>query len=153
MIAQAEITIRYAPPVPVARILVVEDNDSDVFLLERALNKHHLRSELIHLSNGADALSYIRRQKAYAQVAAPDLILVDLNLSKHNGEEIVREIRSTPYLDGVPVCVWSSSQSARDAAIFRELGISRFITKPSGLDQFMEIGEIILDLLTGSKAA
>jgi DNA-binding response OmpR family regulator len=135
-----------------ARILVIEDNDSDVFLLERALTKQDLRFELVHLVNGAKALAFIRRQGAFADAAPPDLILVDLNLAKYTGEDIVREIRSARHLAGVPVCVWSSSRSPRDEALLKDLGGSQFITKPSGLDQFMEIGKIIKDLLASPRA-
>ena|SRR5579863_3465323 len=153
MIAQTEAKLKRVPAVPAVRILVVEDNGSDVFLLKRALNKHQLQFELIHLLTGADALAFIHAQGSYADAEIPNLILVDLNLSKYTGEEIVREIRGAGHLGGVPVCVWSSSQSRRDEATFRDLGISRFITKPSGLDQFMEIGKIIKDLLAIPKAA
>ena len=135
-----------------ARILVIEDNDSDVFLLERALTKQDLRFELVHLVNGAKALAFIRRQGAFTDAAPPDLILVDLNLAKYTGEDIVREIRSARHLAGVPVCVWSSSRSPRDEALLKDLGGSQFITKPSGLDQFMEIGKIIKDLLASPRA-
>jgi two-component system, chemotaxis family, response regulator Rcp1 len=133
--------------VPAARILVIEDNSSDVFLLERALKKQDFRFELTHLQDGGAALAFIRRQGAYAGAAIPDLILMDLNLSKYTGEDILREIRTAKHLVGVPVCVWSSSQSRRDRSLFVNLGVFRFITKPSGLDQFMEIGKSIKDLL------
>lgn len=135
-----------------ARILVIEDNGSDVLLLERALKERDLRFELVHLPSGVEALAFIRRQGAYAQTVIPNLILVDLNLSKYTGEDILREIRGARHLRGVPVCVWSSSRSRRDEALLKDLGISRFITKPSGLDQFMEIGKILTDLLAGSEA-
>ena len=75
------------------------------------------------------------------------MILVDLNLSKYTGEDILRELGRATHLAGVPVCVWSSSQSRRDQALLTDLGVARFVTKPSGLDQFMEIGKIIKDLL------
>jgi CheY-like chemotaxis protein len=130
---------------------VIEDNVSDVFMLGRALKKQDLRYELVHLPTGADALAFVRRQGSYAEAAIPDLILVDLNLSRYTGEEILREIRSAGHLAGIPVCVWSSSQSRRDEALLKEIGISRFINKPAGLDQFMEIGKIIKDLLAGAE--
>ena len=135
-----------------ARILVIEDNGSDVFLLDRALKKQDFPFELVHLLNGGEGLAFIRRQGAYADVAIPNLILVDLNLSKYTGEDILREIRSATHLAGVPVCVWSSSRSRRDEALLKDLGVSQFITKPSGLDQFMEIGKIIKNLLTAAEA-
>ena len=132
---------------PAARILVIEDNCSDVFLLDRALKKQDFRFELVHLMNGSEAIAFIRRQGAYVGAAIPDLILVDLNLSKYTGEDILREIRSASHLGSVPVCVWSSSRSRRDEALLKDLGVSQFITKPIGLDQFMKIGKIIADLL------
>ena len=137
---------------PAARILVIEDNRSDVFLLERALRKHDLRHELIHLPDGGEAMAFIRRQGIYAEAPAPDLILMDLNLAKYTGEDILREIRMAKHLAGVPVCVWSSSQSKRDEAVLKGLGVTQFITKPAGLDQFMEIGVIIKDVLAGHIA-
>ncbi len=136
----------------VARILVIEDNGSDVFLLDRALKKQELRFELDHLPNGDEALAFIHRQGGWAEAAVPDLILMDLNLSRYTGEDILREIRAAKHLAGVPVCAWSSSQSRRDEALLKDLGVCRFISKPSGLDQFMEIGAVIKDLLASPGA-
>jgi two-component system, chemotaxis family, response regulator Rcp1 len=147
-----DVSLRDASVVSAARILVIEDNVSDVFLLDRALKKQDFRFELIHLLNGGEALAFIRRQGVYAEAAIPDLILMDLNLSKYTGEDILREIRAVKHLAGVPVCVWSSSQSRRDQSVLKDLGVSQFITKPSGLDQFMEIGKTIKDLLAGPGA-
>ncbi len=130
-----------------ARILVIEDNRSDVFLLERALKQQGFLFELVHLLSGSEALAFIRGQGPYANAAIPNLILVDLNLYKFTGEDILREIRGAVRFQGVPVCVWSSSRSQRDELVLKELGIAQFIPKPSGLDQFMEIGKIIKDLV------
>jgi DNA-binding response OmpR family regulator len=145
------VSLKDASAAGAARILVIEDNASDVFLLDRALKKQDFRFELVHLLNGAEALAFIRRQGAYAEAAIPDLILMDLNLAKYTGEDILRDIRAARHLAGVPVCVWSSSQSRRDKCLLRDLGVSRFIAKPSGLDQFMEIGKTIKDLLGGAS--
>jgi len=142
-----DVTLKDASVASGARILVIEDNASDVFLLDRALKKQDFRFELIHLLNGGEALAFIRRQGAYAEAAIPDLILMDLNLSKYTGEDILREIRAAKHLAGVPVCVWTSSQSRRDKSLLKDLGVSQFITKPSGLDQFMDIGRILKDAL------
>jgi len=141
--------VKHAPDVRGARILVIEDNASDVFLLNRALNQQDFQFELVPLPTGDEALAFIRGQGASAGAAIPDLILVDLNLAKYTGEDILREIRSAPHLSGIPVCVWSSSRSRRDEALLHDLDVTRFITKPSGLGQFMEIGRIIKDLLAG----
>ena len=135
-----------------ARIVVIEDNDSDVFLLHRALKMQDLRFEMVHLLNGREALAFIRGEGAYADTAIPNLILMDLNLSKYIGEDILREIRGAKHLAGVPVCAWSSSQSLRDRSMLKDLGVSQFITKPAGLDEFLAIGKLIKDLLAGPIA-
>jgi len=153
MVVQWGVSLKHDSVVPAARILVIEDNGSDVFLLTRALKKQDLQFELVHLLSGTEALAFIRRQGAYADAATPNLILVDLNLSKYTGEDILHEIREARHLDGIPVCVWSSSRSRRDEAVLKDLGVAQFITKPAGLDQFMEIGKTIKDVLAGSMAA
>ena len=136
-----------------ARIVVVEDNDSDVFLLDRALKKADFPYKLLHLLNGGDALAFIRKQGAHASEAIPDLILLDLNLSKYTGEDILHEIHNAPHLKDVPVCVWSSSRSRRDESALKDLGVSQFIPKPSGLEQFMAIGQTIKGLLAAAILA
>jgi chemotaxis family two-component system response regulator Rcp1 len=146
------VSLKHASVVLAARILVIEDNDSDVFLLDRALKKQDFPFELVHLLSGGEALAFIRKQGAYADAATPNLILLDLNLSKYTGEDILREIRNAPHLAGVPVCVWSSSRSGRDESLLKDLGVSRFINKPSGLDQFMEIGKILKGMLADARA-
>ena len=130
-------------------IVIVEDNGSDVFLLERALNRQHIAFQLTHLRDGGAALAFIRKEGAYAKSPRPDLILVDLNLPKIGGEDVIRAVRSARHLDGVPACVWSSSESLRDRESLNRLGVDQFIFKPSGLEQFMQIGKTVQDLLLG----
>ena len=145
------VNLKHASVILAARILVIDDNESDVYLLDRVLKKQDFPFELVHLINGDEALAFIRRQGAYADTTVPNLILLDLNLSKYTGADILREIRSAPHLAGIPVCVWSSSRSRRDESQLKGLGVSQFIPKPSGLPQFMEIGKIIKDLLAVAK--
>ena len=144
--------LKDASVIHAAQIVVIEDNDSDVYLLDRALKMQNFQFEMVHLLNGREALAFIRRQGAYADMAIPNLILMDLNLSKYTGEDILSEVRNAGHLAGVPVCVWSSSRSRRDESVLKELGVSQFIPKPSGLNQFMEIGKIIKDLLVVAQA-
>jgi two-component system, chemotaxis family, response regulator Rcp1 len=141
-----------APVVLAARMLVVDDNESDVFLLERALKKQDFPFELVHLLSGGEARAFIHKRGAYADAANPNLILLDLNLSQYTGQDIIHEIRNAPHLAGVPVCVWSSSRSRRDESELKDLGVSRFIPKPTGLDQFMEIGTILKEVLSAANA-
>lgn len=145
--------MKHASDVRPARILVIEDNGSDVFLLERALKKQALRFELIHLLDGGEALAFVRQQGAYAEAPVPDLILMDLNLPKCSGEDILREIRAAEHLAGVLVCAWSSSQTRRDRSLLSDLGVARFVAKPAGLDQFMLIGLVIKELIVGLNPA
>ncbi len=145
--------MRQASVVSPARVLVIEDNCSDVFLLERALNQQNFRFELTHLPDGAQALAFIRREDAYEDAPIPDLILVDLNLSKYNGEDLLREIHGTKHLAKALVCAWSSSGSRRDRTRLMDLGVAQFVTKPAGLDQFLAIGKLIKDLLAGQMTA
>jgi len=152
MVVGGGVDEKHASVVPTARILVIEDNLSDVFLLDRALQRQDLRFELIHLEDGGEAIAFIRRKGAYQGAAIPDLILLDLNLPKSTGEEIAREIPKAEHLVSIPVCVWSSSRFGRDQSLLRSLGVVRFITKPCGLDQFMEIGIVIKNLLGRSPS-
>ena len=127
-------------------ILVVEDNESDVFLLEKALEGQDLDFQLTHLRNGSAALAFIRREGPYANMPRPDLILVNMNLPDVDGEEIFHQIRDARHLNGVPVCVWSSSEFDGQSA--SRLGADEFILKRSGLEQFMQIGKTVKDLLS-----
>ncbi len=136
-----------------ARLLVIEDNSSDVFLLKRALNQQDVLFDLLHLACGDQALAFIRREGIYSDAAVPDLILVDLNLSKYSGEDILREIRDAKHLTATLVCAWSSSESRRDRARLLNLRVAQFVTKPTGLDQFLEIGKLIKSLLSGGTSA
>ncbi len=128
---------------------MIEDNGSDVFLLERALNQQNVLFEMTRLADGGQALAFIRREGAYGDAPIPDLILVDLNLSKYDGEDILREIHNAKHLARALVCAWSSSESRRDRTRLMDLGVTQFISKPSGLDQFMDIGKLIKGLLAG----
>ncbi len=135
-----------------ARILVIEDNSSDVYLLDRALHQQNFLFELTQLADGEQALAFIRREGPYRDAPIPDLILVDLNLAKYNGEDILREIRDAKHLAGSLICAWSSSQSRRDRTRLMDLGVAQFVNKPTGLDQFLDIGKLIKDLLAGAHS-
>jgi len=148
---QSAVGVGLKPPSVASRahILVIEDNRSDVFLLERALNQQNVLFEMTRLADGGQALAFIRREGAYGDAPIPDLILVDLNLSKYDGEDILREIHNAKHLGRALVCAWSSSESRRDRTRLMDLGVTQFISKPSGLDQFMDIGKLIKGLLAG----
>ncbi len=123
------------------RIVVIEDNAPDVFLLEEALAQAHVDCELISLSDGEQARTYLMNG---VQGSPPDLLLVDLNLPKLNGVELLEVMRQQPSMARVPVVVWSSFSDNRRLG---DLGVRHFFTKPSSLDAFVEIGEVIRGIL------
>jgi CheY-like chemotaxis protein len=134
------------------RILLVEDNDADVYLFHKALEQAEIRFELINVRDGAQALAFVRREGDYANSLAPDLAVLDLNLPKNGGLEVLRAIRETRDLAKVPVVIVSSSASPQDLAKTQRLGVERYITKPPDLDGFLQAGQIFRDILMASRS-
>jgi CheY-like chemotaxis protein len=128
-------------------ILVVEDNASDVDLLRLALEKEGIKYELTVIDDGGEALDLVRQRGKYSHAARPDLMLLDLSLPKNDGAEILEALRANPAFAGLKVAVLSSSSSPRDRARLERFGISRFVTKPADLDEYLKIGEIVRQLL------
>jgi DNA-binding response OmpR family regulator len=117
-----------------ARILIVEDNDADVFLVEEALRSHGISPDIQHYRDGEDAIQALS-QIGLARL--PDVIIVDLNLPKVPGLEILKYVRSLKQLDGVPVVILSSSQAKTDRALATQLGADAYIAKPPTLPEFL----------------
>jgi CheY-like chemotaxis protein len=130
-----------------ARILLVEDNPGDVELLRLALKRAGLVCELTVLDDGAEALALVRQQGKYASVPVPDLAVLDLNVPKYDGVEILEALRANPAFANVLVAVLSSSSSPRERTSIEKFRISRYITKPLDLDEFLRIGEVLKELL------
>jgi two-component system response regulator len=133
------------------RILLVEDNPGDIDLLRLAFKKAELNCELTVLDDGGEALAFANGEGAYSDAPVPDLAILDLNVPKNDGMEILEAIRANPKFVELPVAVLSSSSSPRDRANMERFQIRQFITKPSDLDQFLAIGNIVKDLLGGNK--
>jgi CheY-like chemotaxis protein len=127
------------------RILLIEDNPTDVELVRRAIGVAGLACDLTVLEDGAEALALLRRPDN--ESAIPDLVVLDLNLPKHDGVEVLQAMRATTTFTGVPVAILSSSSSPRERAKIEQFRVSRFITKPPDLDQFMKIGFILKELV------
>jgi two-component system, chemotaxis family, response regulator Rcp1 len=130
----------------VTKILVAEDNPADVYLLREALNRESIgRSvELMVVSDGEQALEYVQRLGRCSNAVVPDLVVLDLNLPKSDGSDVLRCIRQTPAYAGIPVVVLTSSDSPRDRKAIESLGANAFITKPSDLDAFLALGRTLL---------
>jgi chemotaxis family two-component system response regulator Rcp1 len=130
---------------PAARIVVVEDNDADVFLLEKALEGLNFPCDIIRYEDGEHAV----RALSQNGIAAPDLILVDLNLPRREGYDVIRAIRGVPSFVGVPIGVLTSSDAAKDRHRAALIGVERYIHKPPTLEEFIgQVGKAIEDLLT-----
>ena len=122
-----------------AEILLVEDRISDVELMEEALHEFHGHHHLHVVRNGEEALAFLYQQGKYRNAPCPDLILLDLNLPKLNGREVLAVIKTDPTLKRLPVVVLTTSTTAQDILQSYELHANCFITKPADLDQFMEV--------------
>ena len=125
------------------RIVMMEDNPANVLLMREALREQGLEVDLVVVPDGEAALAWV------GGGASADLILLDLNLPRHDGIEVLERIRGTRSLREVPVAVVSSSDSPHDRAGAERLGADRFIAKPCTLDEFLLIGKDIKSLLGG----
>jgi CheY-like chemotaxis protein len=129
-----------------AEILLAEDNPADVYLIREALKEHGVGCTLRTAADGKDVLTLIASGDGSW---SPDLIILDLNLPRHDGIEILQRVRATKAIAKVPVVVLTSSDSPRDRMIANELGASRYLRKPSNLEEFLELGAIFKELLQG----
>jgi chemotaxis family two-component system response regulator Rcp1 len=137
----------------VSQILLVEDNDADVYLFRKALETAELQFELTVMRDGAEALAFVRREGKYAASPVPNLVVLDLNLPKDGGIQVLEAIREREPFSNVPVAIVSSSDSPQDRDETGKFGVDRYITKPPDLDEFLAIGQIFRELLsTGSTA-
>ena len=121
------------------RILLVEDNPGDVRLTIEALREGEVRSDLQIVPDGLEAMAYLRQEGKYATAARPDLILLDLNLPKKDGREVLRELKADVQLKQIPVVVLTSSRAAQDVAASYELNANCFVTKPSDLMRLIDV--------------
>ncbi|MCK9375811.1 MAG: response regulator [Syntrophobacterales bacterium] len=120
-------------------ILMVEDNPGDVRLTVEALKEGKIRNNFNTVADGAEALAYLKRQGPYAEKSRPDLILLDLNLPKKSGPEVLAEIKEDPDLRRIPVVILTVSKAEQDILKTYNLHANCYITKPVELDQFLEV--------------
>ncbi len=121
------------------RILLVEDNPGDVRLAREAFLEAGTPVQLCAVSNGIEALAYLRREEGYADEARPDLILLDLNMPRMDGRQTLREIKRDPALRSIPVLILTTSQAESDITQCYDLHANCYIAKPVDLDQFLSI--------------
>jgi CheY-like chemotaxis protein len=132
------------------RILLAEDNEGDVFLVRYALDKHISDYQLMLAKDGEEALQLLERAGADEHAPCPDFIVLDLNLPRYSGIEILERLRNIPKCAAAPVIVFTSSDSPQDKAAAVRLGANRYFRKPSDLAGFMKLGEMVRELLQQS---
>jgi DNA-binding response OmpR family regulator len=130
-------------------VVLAEDNPGDVFIISQALAHHSIDAELIRHKDGEEMLRYIRDLDA-GEVPCPDVILLDLNLPRYNGEAILHRLRGSRFCSEVPVVIVTSSNADDDRTKVFRLGATRYFTKPIDLDDFLELGAVVLEV-TGRK--
>ena len=126
-------------------ILLVEDNPGDVRLVREALKEGKVRNILHVVGDGVEAITFLHKQGEYSKNPRPDLILLDLNLPKKDGREVLAEIKADDNLKRIPVVVLTTSQSEKDILKSYDLYANCYITKPVDLDKFLEVVKSIED--------
>lgn len=127
-------------------LFLADDNPGDVFLVREALREHQVECELEVASDGAEAREYFTRVERYG-ARVPDLVLLDLNLPKISGMELLRRIKNIPSCRDTPIVVVSSSDSPRDRLASKNLGAHAYIRKASVLEEYMQLGGVIKEIL------
>ncbi len=131
------------------QILLVEDNLGDVRLTIEALKEAKVLNKLTVVKDGIEALSLLRRQRPYARATRPDLILLDLNLPRKDGREVLSEIKDDDELKQIPVVILTTSQDEQDVLKSYNLHANCYITKPVDLEQFITVVKSIEDFWLG----
>jgi CheY-like chemotaxis protein len=125
-------------PVPV-EILLVEDDPGDVLITREAIEGSKVANRLTVVSNGEEALQFLQREEPYADAPRPGLVLLDLNLPRLDGREVLARIKADPDLRRIPVVVLTTSSSDEDIVRSYDLHANAYVTKPVDFDQFMSV--------------
>lgn len=120
-------------------ILLVEDNPGDVRLVVESMKESKRLTNLRTVKDGVEAMAYLHREGIFANEVRPDIILLDLNLPRKNGKEVLAEIKKDPSLKRIPVIVLTASSADRDILNSYDLNANCYITKPVSLDKFTEV--------------
>ncbi len=137
---------RYAlqPDQPLS-VLLVEDDPGDVMIAREALAAGRLSTDLHVVTDGVEAMSYLRQSEGFSDAIRPDLILLDLNLPRKSGHEVLAEVKQDPRLRRIPVVVLTTSQAQEDVAKSYDLHASVHVSKPVDFDEFTEVVKQIDD--------
>jgi CheY-like chemotaxis protein len=120
-------------------VLLVEDDPGDVLMTREAFEEHKVGNRLSVVSDGVEALAYLRRQGPYADAPRPDLVLLDLNLPRRDGREVLAEIKNDPDLLDIPVVVLTTSQAEEDVLASYRLHANAYVAKPVDFERFIAV--------------
>lgn len=134
--------INYGHPI---EILLVEDNPGDVRLTKEAIKDGKVINNLYVVGDGIEALDFLHKKGSFEKVPRPDLVLLDLNLPRKNGREVLAEIKADENLRSIPVIILSTSEAENDIMKSYELNANCYVTKPVDLDDFMNVVKSIED--------
>jgi CheY-like chemotaxis protein len=129
----------YRGAVRPVEILVVDDNEGDILLTEEVLREGKILNRVSVARDGVEALAFLRREGAHAGAARPDLILLDLNLPRKDGRELLADIKADPALRRIPVVILTTSKAEEDVLKTYDLHANCYLTKPVGLDEFIGV--------------
>lgn len=124
-------------------LLLVEDNPGDARLAVEALKESKMHNNMYHVKDGVEATEFLHQRGEYAGMPRPDLILLDLNLPKKGGREVLEEIKEDPELKHIPVVILTTSAAERDLVKAYDLHANAYVRKPLDLDQFIEVVQAI----------
>ncbi|GIH27890.1 two-component system response regulator [Acrocarpospora phusangensis] len=120
-------------------VLLVEDDPGDVLLTQEAFEHNKVRNKLHVVNDGEQALAFLRREGDYTDVPRPDLVLLDLNLPRKDGREVLEEIKDDPELRSIPVVVLTTSEAEEDILRSYRLHANAYVSKPVDFDQFIRV--------------
>jgi len=123
----------------VVDVLLVEDDDGDVLMTKEAFEYHKIRNRLHVVNDGEQALQFLRREGEYADAPRPGLILLDLNLPRRDGREVLAELKDDPELGVIPVVVLTTSEAEEDIIRSYRLHANAYVSKPVDFDRFIEV--------------
>ena len=132
-------------PAGTVEVLLVEDNPGDVRLIQEAMTGSKVRTHFNVVTDGEKAMAFLRKEKAFAAAVRPNLIVLDLNLPRKDGREVLADLDADPALRGIPVLVLTSSAAERDIRRAYELHANCYLTKPADLEEFIRVVHLIED--------
>jgi chemotaxis family two-component system response regulator Rcp1 len=135
--------------VDLTQILLVEDNAADIRLTREALRDSKIANELHVARDGVEALDFLARRPPFEDAPRPDLIILDLNLPRKGGKEVLAELQADATLRSIPVAVLTTSSQEADIAQSYDLGANCYLTKPVDLDQFLKVVQTLDDFWLG----